>query len=138
MNIKSILFLFLMICSTTVYSTDKTEIDNIRFTGTIAATNSPCYISWTCPWDTNSYFKWTSPTQMVLRFEGSNTYFNKEVSNGGGTQTTWMVFPMNVGIKWVTDSTNYLSLYATSPTQTIMQFTVDGVQSNTMFNMVGD
>jgi len=46
-----------------------------------------------------------------------------------------ILFMMGKGIKWVTDSTNYVYFYGASPTQAVMQFVVDGVTSNTLFNL---
>jgi hypothetical protein len=45
---------------------------------------------------------------------------------------------MNEFIRWTTDSTNYVEFGATSSTQMLMRFVVDGVTSNTYFNLVSE
>ena len=49
-----------------------------------------------------------------------------------------IILSMSQGIKWVTDPTNYIYFAGQSSTQMLMQFVVDGVTSNTYFNMVSE
>jgi len=76
MTKRILILLYLIFFGTFSGLATLTENEDVIFKGTFTATNNACYILWTCPWDTNSYFGWTSATQMMMRFQGTNTYFN--------------------------------------------------------------
>jgi len=74
----------------------------------------------------------TTITNQDLAVNGDATIESNLVVNG------LITLPMGTLIRWETDSTNYIEFGGLSSTQQLMRFVVDGVTSNTYFNMISD